>query len=118
MIVLNGWIQKPEDYNSQFWDYLEFNWEQIANHAHDGSTGDKLTPKSLTQLSSTVTPNTLSGDLYYADKALPTDNTWDNTTISFFLNDERVYLDYTKIDDNNYRVWSTLNGTTYEVRYA
>lgn len=118
MIVVNGWLQKPEDEDTNFWDYNEYNIDQLANHTHSGTDGDQLPPGSLTQLSTTVTPTTLSGSLYYADKTFPTGLTWDHTTISFFLNDERIYLDYEKIDDDNFRVFSVFNGTTYEVRYA
>jgi hypothetical protein len=118
MQVINGWLQSPEDSDAAFWTYIVYDINKIAFHTHDGTDGDLLPPSSLTHLSSTVTPSTPSGNLYYADKAFPTDNTWSNTNISFFLNDERIYLDYEKIDEDNYRVWSALNGTTYEVRYA
>lgn len=118
MIVINDWLQQAEDDDTNFWDYYEYNINQLANHTHDGTAGDKLPPSSLTQLSSTVQPITLSGTLYYADKDLPTGCTFDDTTISFFLNDERIYLDYEKVDSDTFRVWSVFNTVTYEVRYA
>lgn len=118
MLVINGWLQQPENYDSNLWSYLNYNIGVIATHVHDGTEGDKLPPSSLTQLADTVQPTTVSGSLYYADKTFPSGNTWSNTTISFFLNDERIYLDYEKIDENNYRVYSVFNTVTYEVRYA
>ena len=118
MKVINDWLKQPEAYDKEFWQYNEFNINELAFHTHDGTRGDKLPPSSLTQLSTTVLPATPDGLLYSETVTLPTDNTFDNTTISFFLSGSRVYLDYEKVDDDNFKVYSPYNTITYEVRYA
>ena len=118
MIVVNDWLKQPEAYDKEFWQYNEFNINELAFHTHDGTRGDKIPPSSLTQLQDSVTPSTPDGLYYSATVTLPTDNTFDNTTISFFLNGSRVYLDYEKVDDDNYKVFSAYDNLTYEARYA
>lgn len=118
MKVINDWLKQPEAYDKDFWQYNEFNINELAFHTHDGIQGDQLPPSSLTQLADTVTPATPEGIYYSATKTLPTGNTFDNTTISFFLNGERIYLGYEKVDDDNFKVISPYNTVTYEVRYA
>lgn len=118
MKIINSWLKQPEAYDKEFWQYNDFNINELAFHTHDGTRGDKLPPSSLSQLTDTVTPSTPEGNFYTAIKTLPTGNTFDNTTISFFLAGARVYLDYEKIDDDNYKVIAAYNTNTYEVRYA
>ena len=121
MKVVNNWLKLPEAYDANFWQYNEFNINELAVHTHDGSKGDKLPPTSLTQDNTqTVSPTTLDATtgLYYADVTMPTDFTFDDTTISFFDGTVRVYLDYDKLTDTTYRVWSVFNTKTYGVRYT
>ena len=121
MKVINDWLKQPEAYDSEFWQYQEFNINELAFHVHDGDKGDKLPPTSLTQDNTqTVQPNTLDAGtgLYYADVTMPTGFTFDDTTISFFENNIRAYLDYDKQSDTSFRVYSVFNDKTYGVRYA
>ena len=120
MIVINNWLKQPEAYDKEFWQYSEFNINELAFHVHDGQKGDKLPPSSLNQIQSTVTTDTSepSTGLFYVDVAMPSGNTFDNTTISFFDGNDRVYLDYSRIDNNTYRVYSAYNNKSYGVRYA
>ena len=118
MIVVNDWLKQPEAYDKQFWQYNEFNINELAFHTHDGTRGDKLPPSSLDQLEDTFQTTTPDGLYFSTTVTLPTDNKFNDTTISFFLNDARVYLDYEKVDDDNFKVFSPYDTLTYEVRYA
>lgn len=119
MKVINGWLKEPENYDKEFWQYYNYNIQQLAFHVHDGIGGDELPPSSLIQLQSTVLPTVPDTDGFFSEiVTLPAGNTFDNTTISFFLNGDRVYLDYIKVDDTSYKVISPYNTITFEVRYA
>lgn len=120
MIVINGWLKEPEAYDASFWEYNEYNINQLAIHTHDGTLGDKLPPTSLLQDNTqTVQPNVSQAlGLYYADVTMPTDYDFDDTSISFFDGSDRVYLDYTRLTDESFRVFSAFNDVTYGVRYA
>lgn len=120
MRVLNDWLKLPEAYDANFWQYNEFNINELAFHNHDGEKGDKLPSTSLTQEKDSVTTDTFDAtrQWYWTDKDMPAGYSFDDTTITFFdSNGKRVFLDYRKESDTSYRVWSTLNAT-YEVRYA
>jgi hypothetical protein len=119
MKIINDWLKLPEAYNANFWQYNEFNIQELAFHTHDGTKGDKLPPQSLTQLIENTTGSWVldsSSGLYYEDVLMPDD--FDQTTVSFFENDKRVYLDYEKVSVDTLRVWSAFNDKTYGVRYA
>jgi hypothetical protein len=118
MKIINNWLKQPESYNKEFWQYNDFNINELAFHTHDGEKGDKLPPSSLDQLTAQIQTTVADGSMYKNTVTLPTNVKFDDTTISFFLNGARVYLDYAKVDDDNYDVWSPYNTLTYEARYA
>jgi hypothetical protein len=118
MKVINGWLKQPNNYDHEFWQYNDFNINELAFHVHDGEKGDKLPPSSLTQVSASFQTTTSDGSFYKDTITLPTGMTFDQTSISFFLSGVRVMLEYSKVDDDNYDVWSPYNDLTYEARYA
>ena len=119
MKIVNDWLKLPEDYNQQFWQYNEFNIQEIAFHNHDGENGDKLQAGSHTRTKVSFQTTTPEGLFFVNTLTLPTDVKFDDTTIQFFDDlGNRAYLEYTKVDDDNFKVLSAYNDKTYEAYYA
>ena len=123
MQIINGWLKSAQNYDQQFWAYNAFNINALAFHVHNGDDGDQLPPSSLLQLSDSFNTTDAETFGFSATIALPVTapatTNFDNTTISFFDDvGARAYLNYEKIDDENYKVYSAYNTITFEARYA
>ena len=119
MKIINEWLKLPEDYDKQFWQYNEFNIQELAFHNHDGENGDKLSPGSRTHLKEQFITDSAEGFLFAKIITLPTDVKFDDTIIQFFdPNGNRANLEYSKVDDDNYKVLSPYNDVTFEANYA
>jgi len=105
-----------------FCPVLEYNWERVSEHSHDGSDSELLDSTIISKGSGTAASGSwvADGSLYKQTITLPTDATFDNTNIRFkdSSTEEIAYLEYKKVSDTTFDVWTNDNTATYTIMYV
>lgn len=109
----------PEDSDTNFWDYVEYNWNRLNSHSHDGVDSPHIPAKSVTRASATISGSwSASGSFYRTLVTMPTDYEFDNTNLTFLIGSEVIYPKVEKVSSNTFYVYTFDNTTVMTVYYG
>jgi hypothetical protein len=112
--------KKPTSGDTDWWDQLEDNIDQMDDHAHDGVSGIKIEAKNVTKSTNTIANTDWSADAggstYSYTLTMPTGHIFDNAVMSFIDTDNNIQIFPTVVKASASTMTITVNDNTLNVR--